>query len=158
MIEPYTFIESLRSYKGVKYRHQGRSRYGLDCLGLILKALQDSGANVKDESPADYSSQVDPNIFLSGVYRRSTRIWIVGNGQLMPKAWHPGTLLIFRFSRKPQHLGVATYGDEMIHAYQGGPKQVAEHALHGWGHRIYEARWLEFLSPADPKRSTSNGY
>lgn len=34
-----TSVEIARSYLGVRWAHQGRSRYRLDCIGLLVKAF-----------------------------------------------------------------------------------------------------------------------
>lgn len=36
-------VEVARSYLGVKWKHQGRSRAGVDCVGLVIIALHDCG-------------------------------------------------------------------------------------------------------------------
>jgi cell wall-associated NlpC family hydrolase len=40
--------EAARSYLGIPFRHQGRSRNGLDCIGLLVMALRDCGRPVQD--------------------------------------------------------------------------------------------------------------
>lgn len=40
------FVEAARSYVGVPFKHQGRSRAGLDCVGLIVVAARECGLNV----------------------------------------------------------------------------------------------------------------
>lgn len=144
LTDPSSFIFALRSYKEVPYKHQGRSRYGLDCLGLILISLKDCGVNATDESPPDYATQFDSQRFIDGVRRRSSLIWSRDLRTPIPQQWNSGTLLIFSFSSKPRHLGIVTCDGQMIHAYQSGQK-VVEHTLKGWSHRIFEARWLDFL-------------
>ncbi len=37
------FLKALRSYIGVPFHHQGRSRGGLDCVGLVIVACHDVG-------------------------------------------------------------------------------------------------------------------
>jgi len=37
------FVEAARSYLGVPFRHLGRNRNGLDCVGLVLCAAHDVG-------------------------------------------------------------------------------------------------------------------
>jgi len=45
---PMAAIEAARSYVGCPWRHRGRSRFGIDCLGLIIKALEAGGLTVQD--------------------------------------------------------------------------------------------------------------
>ncbi len=37
------FIAALRTYGGVPFRHQGRTRLGLDCAGLLWAGIRDCG-------------------------------------------------------------------------------------------------------------------
>lgn len=37
------FIQAARSYLGTPWRHQGRSRRGIDCGGLVALAMRDIG-------------------------------------------------------------------------------------------------------------------
>lgn len=41
-------VAAARSYLGVKWRHRGRSRYSIDCLGLIVAAVQAGGVKMRD--------------------------------------------------------------------------------------------------------------
>lgn len=141
---PEKFIKALRSYLGVKYRHQGRSQFGVDCLGLIICALRDCGVDVVDDSP-DYSHQVDPTALLNGIYSRTDRMWIESdrtNPIIIPSA-----LLIFRITKDPRHLGIATSDRSMIHASRGACNEVIEHPLDDWWQkRITEVRWIKSIT------------
>lgn len=46
-----TLVEAARGYLGVPWRHLGRSREGLDCIGLVLLAARDCGIAVHDPAP-----------------------------------------------------------------------------------------------------------
>ena len=41
-------IAAARGYIGVPWRHQGRSRFGIDCVGLLVCAAHDLGIQVAD--------------------------------------------------------------------------------------------------------------
>lgn len=47
-------IEYARTWLGVPYQHQGRTRHGVDCLGLLVNMAQHFGVTDYDE--AAYSS------------------------------------------------------------------------------------------------------
>jgi cell wall-associated NlpC family hydrolase len=47
------FVESALKYQKVKYVHQARSEWGVDCVGLIWKAALDIGINLP-EYETDY--------------------------------------------------------------------------------------------------------
>ena len=39
-----TFVAAARGYVGVPWRHLGRSRTGVDCIGLVLLAARETAA------------------------------------------------------------------------------------------------------------------
>jgi hypothetical protein len=41
-------IAAARSYLGVRFIHQGRERTGLDCVGLVVRAVTDCGGRPRD--------------------------------------------------------------------------------------------------------------
>ncbi len=41
-------IAAARGYVGVPWRHQGRSRHGIDCVGLLVCVARDLGIPVED--------------------------------------------------------------------------------------------------------------
>jgi len=45
---PSAAIDCARSYVGCKWRHRGRSRFGIDCIGLVIKAVVAGGIAFKD--------------------------------------------------------------------------------------------------------------
>jgi len=45
---PNAAIEAARSFVGCKWRHRGRSRFGIDCIGLLVKAMQAGGIKMQD--------------------------------------------------------------------------------------------------------------
>lgn len=42
------FVAAARSFEGVKWRHQGRSRAGVDCIGLVVAARAALGLDTLD--------------------------------------------------------------------------------------------------------------
>ena len=41
-------VAEARSYVGCKWRHRGRSRFGIDCVGLIVAATAAGGVQMRD--------------------------------------------------------------------------------------------------------------
>ncbi|WP_342237169.1 hypothetical protein [Inquilinus sp. OTU3971] len=41
-------VDAARAYLDVKWRHRGRSRFGIDCVGLPLLAARDIGYAIED--------------------------------------------------------------------------------------------------------------
>ena len=126
MIGAADIVTCARAYLGVPWVHQGRSRAGLDCGGLIVRVAQDLGLSAFDVGA--YGRQPDGKSL-----RRY--LWAFGARPLAELA--PGAILLMRFVRFPQHLAIATERG-MIHTYaQAGG--VVEHTLGRWRARVVEA-------------------
>jgi len=41
-------IAEARSYIGTRWRHRGRSRFGIDCIGLLVAAMRAGGVVMRD--------------------------------------------------------------------------------------------------------------
>lgn len=41
-------IDGAREYLGVKWRHRGRSKFGIDCIGLVVHAMAAAGVVMRD--------------------------------------------------------------------------------------------------------------
>ena len=48
MLTADSFIAVARGYVGVPWRHQGRSRFGIDCVGLLVCVARDLGIQIED--------------------------------------------------------------------------------------------------------------
>jgi hypothetical protein len=130
------FIESARSYMDIRWRHQGRSRMGVDCVGLVICSLADIGVEVPDMR--GYRRSPDP-IFVEHIRNNS----LPAEGPL------PGTLGIFRDGTQPCHVGIfATMHGEvsLIHAYAGVGKVLEEVFIHDWPGKLVEVRALPALT------------
>lgn len=44
------FVEAARTFLGVPFRHQGRTRRGMDCIGLVVLSLRAAGVSVADRT------------------------------------------------------------------------------------------------------------
>lgn len=42
------FTAEARSYVGVRWRHRGRSRFGIDCIGVVVCSLPAAGLQMRD--------------------------------------------------------------------------------------------------------------
>lgn len=136
MLSNLDFVESARAYTGVKWRHQGRNRLGVDCVGLVLCSLADIGIIVPDMQ--GYRRTPDP-IFVQHIRDNS----VPAPGPL------PGTLGIFRDGNQPCHVGIfATMHGEvsLLHAYAGTGKVMEEVFMHDWPRRLIEVRALAELT------------
>lgn len=115
-------IEIAKSYKGIPWVHQGRTKHGVDCAGFLSCVFKDAGFEVKDE--VAYSRFPDGKR-LKELLDNQPSIQEVPIDDIQP-----GDIALFRIKKLPQHLALITqgsYGLNMIHAYNGGSKQVVEH-------------------------------
>ncbi len=128
---PADFVAAARSYVGVPFRHQGRTRHGVDCIGLVVCAARDIGLTLADRT--DYPR--DPNGLLPLEMAR----------QFAPvESPQAGDILLMRFRGEPQHVAILG-GAALIHSY-ASIGRVVEHGLDAkWRRRIVAAyRLREF--------------
>lgn len=122
-------IDAARAYKGTKWRHQGRSRTGIDCAGLIVCALKDIGIEVPDRT--DYQRRTSGQQFMAHFTKHGIR--------KHPKDMAPGDVLVFREPAYPCHCAILTEknGEHfIIHAHARRKKVVEEHYAHEWLDRL----------------------
>jgi cell wall-associated NlpC family hydrolase len=119
-------VTALR-YKGVPYMHKGRSRNGLDCIGLVIVVLRDLGLLRVDEEP-DYGCPPDADML------RKTLLTYLEPGD--PD--EPGAVLLFRFVKEPQHVAIRTeYG--IVHCYARVNRVVETTFDPSWRKRLVAA-------------------
>lgn len=127
------WMDALRSYLGVRFLHQGRSRSGIDCVGLVSCAASDLGfANEVKESLRDYQRAPDSEMFKARIKDFLDPL-PCNRLQPMRKQLLVGDVIAFWIDRRglPRHVsvyaGVDKNGqDTMIHAYAKTPKCVIE--------------------------------
>ena len=111
MIDIPRFVAELQTWQGVPSRHQGRSRAGIDCAGLVLAGLHEQG--VETDAPANYHRSAAASVLLAT---------LAASPLLEQRSGEPeaGDLLVFRIRREPQHLGIALGAGRMIHVPPDG--------------------------------------
>jgi len=120
-------VAQAREWIGVPFVHQGRTRLGVDCVGLLLCVCRELGVVEPDFDVTGYPRQPDGTTLLEICGRYMTRI---GREDLQP-----GDAIVLRFERLPQHMGiVGDYrhgGLSIIHALGSpdGKGRVIEHHL-----------------------------
>ncbi|USM11580.1 NlpC/P6 family protein [Citromicrobium phage vB_CbaS-RXM] len=127
---------SARSWLGTKWMHQGRSRRGVDCVGLLICAAADLGIEVPDLK--GYRRAPDPQVFLEHIRTNSE----------FETDTLPGHFGIFRDGTQPCHVGI--FGElhgrvSLLHAYAGTGKVMEEVFDHHWPERLIEIRSLKEL-------------
>lgn len=132
MIEANTLVSIARSWAGVPFRHQGRSRQGVDCIGFVLGVMQEAGIKLPKLPPATYTRRVNDGQMLEHILRHCVPI----------KEAKPGALILVRWPRMqfPTHVALCL-GDTMMHAHlsAGSVLEVGYRAQwQRWTHGIYE--------------------
>lgn len=135
--ERAAFIAEARSYLRTPFRHTGRSRRGVDCVGLVAVALAAVGRDVADRR--DYGR--DP-------VRDGLRDVLVEHfGEPIDGEAQPGDVALMRWHRDGavdlfNHVGILTAyplgGLALLHALSSN-REVVEHRLADpWPRRIVE--------------------
>lgn len=114
-------VVAARSLVGVRFVHAGRSRNGLDCVGLLVTAATLAGLHVYDNRV--YSRIVDGAYMVAELAKACAEI-DVGSAA-------PADVLLMAIGNHPQHVAlVAEAGPggplSIIHAYQSAG-MVVEH-------------------------------
>lgn len=116
-------IAEARKLIGTPWHHQGRNRYGVDCVGMVLLAFRNAGidyaALVGIEDTARYGRR--PPIDIERALPRycAERIAQPIPGALIFFQWEPENL--------PRHQGIATERGTFVHANATGvAKRVVE--------------------------------
>lgn len=124
MVPAGAVVAAARGWLGVPFGHQGRSRRGVDCAGLVICVAAELGLPV-----ADYRAY--------GRLPRGDTLLRVMRDQCTEYAGDPvpGTVALMRFEREPQHLAILA-GTTVIHALSTS-RRVVEHRLDAlWRSRI----------------------
>lgn len=132
MIPAPSLIGEARSWVGVPFVHQGRSRHGVDCAGFVVALMRSAG-----ELPADFED-------VSNYARRP-------NGELLTlisrycsrtSQEYPGLLVLIRWPRdvQPSHVALLT-GPTLIHCYERRGA-VVEHSYRGAWRRDTHSLWM----------------
>jgi cell wall-associated NlpC family hydrolase len=127
-------VREARTWVGVSFRHQGRDRNGVDCIGLPIVVMQALNALPPDfEEPANYSRFPYQNNLQERLLKYCTK---------MPKP-EPGCLISLTWRRTLAHVAILTDTDTLIHAFERAPHNgVIEHAFRGmWKTRFAPIAW-----------------
>lgn len=138
MITPQQFIDAARELVGTRFRHQGRSRHGVDCAGLLALSLTNAGLCVaKDLGIRDrlnYGRLPGPELY-EAVQRHCRRV--PPHLDLVP-----GSVALIQWPkhRAPSHFAVVTECRTIIQAYD--PHGAVETSYSGSFLRNTHSVWL----------------
>lgn len=121
-------LTEARSWLGVPWVHQGRSRHGVDCVGLLVMVARALG--VASHDVAGYA-----RLPHGGALRA------LADQHLTPAARPlvPGQVVLMRFDGEEQHIGLlGDYpgGLSLIHAHSRMGKVVEHRLADVWAQRI----------------------
>lgn len=97
-------VDAARTWKGVRYLHQGRNRFGADCVGFPLGVYAELGVALPDWRA--YGTEADPDELLRRLRAALGPEVVeapVGFADLLA-----GDVVLFRFPKTsvPRHLGI----------------------------------------------------
>lgn len=116
MITSVDIVKSARSWLGVPFLHQGRSRHGVDCIGYVSALCAELGEFTPlDNLPHNYAR--NPQALLLDAIRMLCK----------PATLETGCLILMQWphARYPSHAGIYT-GTSMIHCNEAVGR-VVEH-------------------------------
>jgi cell wall-associated NlpC family hydrolase len=109
-------METARTYLGVPFKHQGRTRSGVDCVGLIVCVAHDLGLSKADFTA--YPRVPDGRTFQAELRKHLDQKF--GDPE-------PGDIVVLALGPYPCHVGIIT-DHGIIHALERC-NRVAEHRL-----------------------------
>jgi cell wall-associated NlpC family hydrolase len=121
MITVERFLEIARSWIGVPFHHQGRSRAGIDCAGLPEAILREAGC-----LPDHYSQSANYGRRPSAELAAALNEWCLPVDNL-----EPGVIITIRWPKTQDASHVAIYtGKDLIHAYRPSKKRAGGVVMH----------------------------
>lgn len=110
MIARADVVSEARRWLGVPYVHQGRTRFGVDCIGLVLcvrNALEPWEALHRELR--NYARRPKDSLLLDRVHANCVQL----------DAPEDGALILIRWPKNPEPSHAGIYADgNIIHAYQ----------------------------------------
>jgi cell wall-associated NlpC family hydrolase len=114
------YAERARALVGTRFRLQGRSAAGLDCVGLAMAAF---------DLPSDC---VRRNYRVRGDHEAEVRAFLAGHFRRLPRAQlRAGDLMLMKVAPDQLHLGVRTE-DGFVHAHAGLRRVVETPRMPEW--------------------------
>lgn len=134
MILASELIAQSRSLVGVLWRHQGRSEFGVDCIGLVDLALRRSGVDL-----AKLLGLLDKRNYGRGAQPDMLRLVREHCEPLADPI--DGCLIVMKFpgDQHPRHFGIYANGN-IIHA-DARAGRVVEHGYRGVWKRCEHSLW-----------------
>jgi cell wall-associated NlpC family hydrolase len=128
-ITPERIVAQARIWLGVPWRHQGRSRAGIDCVGLVIQVAHALG--ISDYDHTTYGRRAQGQSFVE--HFRSHM-----DGVTIPDA-RPGDVLVFAEQAYPCHCGFLTEHlrhPHLVHAHALRRKVIEEAYAGEWPAKV----------------------
>lgn len=119
-------VEAAREYVGVKWKHRGRSKAGIDCVGLIALAGKSCGLHEFTDD-VSYTRQSVGQDLLAPFRQHAVEVRLGPDTSLYDL--HDADMLILRDKIFPQHAGIVASRDgrkTLIHSSAFYGKTVEE--------------------------------
>ena len=100
-----SIADTARKYIGVRFKHRGRGRDGLDCAGLVLLSCKDAGQQVQDY--INYNERPNQTVLIEQMSGRFDKIQV--------SEARRGDILIISIGSRVQHMAILC-GLTIIHA------------------------------------------
>jgi cell wall-associated NlpC family hydrolase len=132
-------VRTARRYLGVPFLHQGRTRAGADCVGLLVLVARDMRLRHRDL--LTYGRNPNPRQLLEALSTSCERIDDPTRPLSPHEVWacsRPGDIVVFWFSGPgaPQHVAIRTERG-MLHTW-ANVRRVVEHGLTDhWRERVH---------------------
>lgn len=122
MMQPWEYAAA---YLGVPFVHMGRSRKGLDCVGLLVLVARDMGLEVEDSPYYGREPARNNNSFQLQDYLRRAL------GEPVDRPYQPNDVVVMKLRPRfaPAHVGMVAphpYGLSLIHSYGEAGKVVRQ--------------------------------
>ena len=126
-------VACAQSYVGVPWQHMGKTKRGVDCVGLLAAIWSDLRFTPEPDIPPYRREPVGS--LLEYFHKYMVRIPVY--------KLKPGSALIFAYQGSPYHVGVVVDPDRrsMIHAYARTRKVVLDIIDHGQDTRKLICAW-----------------
>lgn len=122
-------VAAARRWIGVRWRHQGRTRDGVDCVGLIISVARDA-ALVDEEA----LQRIERQTAGYGRYPIGGSLKAALDAELTSVASpQPGDVVLLRLAGELRHVGIVgehpAGGYSLIHSNSVAPRKVIEHVM-----------------------------
>lgn len=134
-------VRQARCYVGTRFAPGGRSEFGMDCAGLILRVAEDVG--LATPAVPNYHAAFDSGCVAAYLEPFCDRVDLYEPVTFyLGRHLQPGDFLLFSLAKGVQHLGIATAEGTFIHAWDSpSVKNVVETPLDGWWQRRLRSVW-----------------